>query len=426
MLWRTVLRSSSAAWLAPLLAAFVAFLLRDDLVANVTAGYWPSVFGAAAFALPFVTPACAAAGAWEGSRIARGNVAAWAPAKGGLAIAWPLLLPVVVLGLLGMGIAVGFTLTEAAPTGGTPPLGVAGMWLVILLANAMAGFLLGRKLPLVIAAPLALILSFVLTAYPATLEPLWLRHMVTGGVNDCCSLDQTLSWRAVVSATVLAAAVILAAALALTATSKRAVRLGATGLLTVGLLGSGALAYGLPADPVNARSTTALTCSGSNPQVCVWPELSSDLPTIQRDAADARQRLRRAGLSVPVKLTMAEHPGAGAQYIGSWDQATADNVRIGIAAGLLPANPPACAAKGDFPGEVAFGPLTAWLSLTAGASKGEVAGRYGQQETALAAQIRTTPVAQQRAWFQRNEPALHNCTTKPQLKLAGRTAGGAQ
>ncbi|GAA3164339.1 MULTISPECIES: DUF7224 domain-containing protein [Streptomyces] len=426
MRWRTVLRSSSAAWLAPLLAAFVAFLLRDDLVAGVTAGYWPSVFGAATFALPFVTPACAAAGAWEGSRLARGKVAAWAPARGGPAIAWPVLLPVLALGLLGMGVAVGFTLTEAAPTGGLPPLGVAAMWLIVFLANAMAGFLLGRKLPLVIAVPLALILSFVLTAYPATLEPLWLRHMVTGGVDGCCSLDQTLNWRPVASTSVLALAVVLAAALALTATGRRAIRFGTTGLLAAGLLGSGALAYGLPATPTTPRSTAALTCSGSDPQVCVWPELSSDLPTIQRVAAGARQRLRHAGLSLPTQLTMAEHPGAGAQYIGSWERATTDNVRIGIATGLLPANPPACAAKGDFPGEVAFGPLSAWLSLTTGASEDEVANRYGQQETALAARLRTAPAAQQRAWFQRNEPALHDCTTKPRLKPSGQAAGGAQ
>ncbi|POX37710.1 hypothetical protein C3486_26835 [Streptomyces sp. Ru73] len=300
------------------------------------------------------------------------------------------------------------------------------MWLVICLANAMAGFLLGRKLPLVIAAPLALVLSFVLTAYPATLEPLWLRHMVSGGLDGCCSLSETISWRAVASTTVLAAAVILAAALALTATAKRAVRLGTTGLLVVGLLGSGALAYGLPATPSNPRSTAALTCNGTNPQVCVWPELSSHLPTIQRVAADARQRLQHAGLDVPAKLTMAETPGNGAEYIGHWALPTADTVRIGIASGLLPLNPPACADRGDFPGDVAFGPLTAWLSLTAGASKGEVAGRYGQQETALAARVRTAPAAQQRAWFQRNEPALHDCSTKPQLKLAGQAAGGAQ
>ncbi|MER7396921.1 hypothetical protein ABT381_15580 [Streptomyces sp. NPDC000151] len=426
MRWRTVLRSSSAAWLAPLLAAFVAFLLRDDLVAGVTAGYWPSAFGAAAFALPFVTPACAAAGAWEGSRITRGNIAAWAPARSGLAIALPLLLPVLVLGLLGMAVAVGFTVTETAPHGGTPPLGVAAMWLVIVLANAMAGFLLGRKLPLVIAAPLALILSFVLTAYPATLEPLWLRHMVTGGVNGCCSLDQTLSWRAIASATVLALAVVLAAGLALTAAGKRAVRIGATGLLVAGLLGSGTLAYGLPAEPTNARSTAALSCSGSQPQVCVWPELRSHLTAITRDAADARQRLQHAGMSVSARLTMAEHPGAGALYIGSWEQPTSDNVRFGVAGGLLPANPPACAAKGDFPGDAAFGPLASWLALTAGATPSEVANRYGQQEATVAAHIRTVPAAQQHTWYQRNERALHDCTTRPQLKLPAQASGGAQ
>lgn len=411
MLWRTVLRSSSATWLAPLLAAFVALLLSDDLTAGVTHGYWPSALGAAAFALPFVAPACAAAGAWEGSRLTRGNVAHWAPTRTALGIALPLLVPVFVLGAVGMAVAAALTISTSLPDVGMPPIGMILVWLVILAAHSMAGFLLGKRLPLVVAAPIALVLSFVLTAYPAALEPLWLRHMVTGGMSSCCALDQDPSWRAAASAVVLALGVISACALALTMLRARTFVISAA--LVAGLAGSGWLAYGLPADPVSARSGDQLQCNGEAPRVCLWPELSQ--PTMVRESAsDARHRLQQAGLTVPSTLTMAEHAGKGALFIGAWDDPTAEQVRAGVGTALMPSGPPACAQSGSsFPGADAYGPSAAWLAMTAGAKAHEVAGRYGEKESAVAESVMKASHDKQLAWFQHNSKALRNCTTHP-------------
>ncbi|MBT2401639.1 hypothetical protein [Streptomyces sp. ISL-100] len=318
------------------------------------------------------------------------------------------------LGIVGMAVAASLTIAVTGPGSGLPPLGVALMWLIILVAHGMAGFLLGKRLPLVVATPLALILSFVLTAYPAALEPLWLRHMVTGGASSCCALDQSLDWRAAASATVLALGIIAAAALALTALRRRTRTVAATGLLVAGLLGSGGLAYGLPADPATARSADELQCAGSDPRVCLWPELATHAEMIRQNASEARKRLQRAGIVVPRELTMQDRPGPQALFIGAWPQPTPSVVRTGVGTALLPAEPPTCAQNGDpFPGETAFGPVASWLALTAGADKEETAARYGEGETAVAQRVMRASAAQQLTWFRHNNQALRNCTSKP-------------
>ncbi|MCZ1006692.1 DUF7224 domain-containing protein [Streptomyces lydicus] len=422
MLWRTVARSSSATWLAPLLAAFVAVLLSDDLAASVTPGYWPSAVGAATFALPFVAPACAAAGAWEGARFTRGNVAGWAPARSGLAVALPLLVPVLALGALGMAVAVALTISTAHPRGGMPPVGMALVWLVVLAAHALAGFLLGKRLPLVVAVSLALVLSFVVTAYPAAVEPVWLRHMVTGGMTSCCSLGRAPDWQAAASAAVLACGVIAAAALALTATAVRLRRALIGAALVAGLTGSGFLAHGLPADPTVTRAAGQLRCAGDHPRVCLWPELSGRAGMVRLNAAEARRRLQQAGVALPDTLTMEEHPGKGEASIGSWPDPTPSEVRTGVGTSLLPPGPPACAQSGSpYPGDDAYGPTAAWLSLTAGAALDDIASHYGAKETAVAADVRHAGSDEQLAWFRHNSKALRDCTTHPAPVPAHRT-----
>ncbi|WP_274917592.1 DUF7224 domain-containing protein [Streptomyces sp. WZ-12] len=413
MLWRTILRSSSATWLAPLLAAFIAVLLSKDLTANVTSGYWPSALGSATFALHFVAPACATAGAWEGARCTRGAVTHWAPTRSGLGVALPLLLPVFALGAIGMAVASALTISEGHPSGGMPPVGMVAVWLIVLAAHSFAGFLLGKRLPLVIGAPLALLLSFVLTAYPAALEPLWLRHMVTGGMTACCTLDQTPSWQAASSALVLALGVIAAGVAALTARTRRARIILASSAAAVGLISSGWLAYGLPADPVNARSAEQLRCAGEQPRICLWPEVS-DTTMVRENAADALHRLQQTGLTVPTELTMdSNSPRRGAVFMGAWVNATPSQVRTAVAGALLTSNPPACAESQQFPGGDAYAPTAAWLSLTAGADAQEVAGRFGPQDSAVATRVRKAPLDQQLAWFKHNNRALNDCTTHP-------------
>ncbi|KUL35425.1 hypothetical protein ADL22_27390 [Streptomyces sp. NRRL F-4489] len=429
MLWRTVLRSSAAIWLAPFLVAFVVLLLSDDLTAGVTPRYWPSALGSASFALPFVAPACATAGAWEGARCTRGAVAHWAPARSWTGVALPLLVPVLALGALGMAVALAVPVSAGHLGAVVPPpgtvLGVVLIWLSLLAAHSFAGFLLGRRLPRVLSVPLALLGSFAVMAYPAAMEPLWLRHMVAGGMTSCCSLDRALNWRAAASALVLALGVIAAAVAALTVLARRTRTVLVCTAVAVGLAGSGGLAYGLPADPVTARRTDVLVCAGDAPKICLWPEAGPPA-MIREHAADALHRLRQAGLTVPTALTMAagsdtspnpDHdPNAshGPAFIGLWRNPTPSEVRAGVGAALLPADPAACADSRRSSGtEDTYAPTVVWLALTAGTDPRLMAGRYGPEANAVAARVLRAPRSEQLAWFTRNYRALTDCTTRP-------------
>ncbi len=416
MLWRTVLRSSSATWLAPALAVFLAVFVQEDLLERVSYGSWLSALGSAGFALPFVAPACAAAGAWESTRLVRGRADRWLPSRSWLAVVFPLVTPVILLGVFGMVVASFFTIARAEPSVGGPSLGIIAMWVVVLAAHSMAGFLIGKRLPLVLAAPLALGLSFVLTAYPAAFEPLWLRHLVTGGLSECCSLNESLDWRGPGSAVVVALGVLVAALLMMTALS-RAVRVStALGALVAGLTGGVVLAQGLSAMPIVDRASTELHCEGSSPRICLWPEIagSSLAEMVRENAIDARLRMIRAGLKVPATLTMSSKPGAGELYMGSWSQPTPTAVRSGIAGGLIPSGPPECWFSGQaYPGGAAFGPVDSWLTLTTGADATGLKDRYGPTDVALAVEVTKWAPSRQKAWFDYNSKSLRDCTTKP-------------
>ncbi|MCK7622413.1 hypothetical protein MUU72_04655 [Streptomyces sp. RS10V-4] len=412
MPWRTVLRTSAATWLAPFLVAFVVLLLSDEITAQTVPGYWPSAMGSASSALHFTAPACATAGAWEGARCTRGGVAHRAPARSGLGVALPLLVPVLALGALGMAVALAVALSAGLPGAGTPPLGMVPVWLGVLAAHSLAGFLLGRRLPRVLSAPLALVISFVVAAYPAAMEPLWMRHMVDGGMSSCCSLSQTPGWRAAASAFVLTLGVITAAAVALTALTRRVRTCLVCTAVAAGLAGSGGLAYGLPADPVTARPTDALVCAGEAPRVCLWPE--AERPAMVREhAADAQHRLHQAGLPVPAELTMAERPGRGSAVLGSGKHLTPYGVRAAVGAALLPTGPPACADNRQPPATAPYAAMAVWLALTAGADPQEAESHYGPEAAAVADRVRRAARSDQLAWFTQNRRALTDCTTRP-------------
>ncbi|MFE5970140.1 hypothetical protein [Streptomyces sp. NPDC056463] len=419
MLLRTVVRSSSASVLLPLLVGFVFLALGDDLSAWVTPHYWPSATGNAAFALPFVSAACAAAAAWEGARLTKGRVFEQTAVRGPVGITLPLLLPVLAMGLLGILVAL-FTSAVAADVPlGSPHFGILAAVLAMLLANTLVGYIVGRVMPGVLAAPLALIGSFFVTAYPASWSTFWPRYLVGGGLSSCCSVDTTIDSRALLGTAVFAAAV-SCAALTLIHFRGGAVPLGVAAALVVGGLGaSWAMVRDLGPEPLQARETRRLVCdNAAQPEVCLWPEVENP-ETVRRDARVATAKLVKAGLQVPPTLTMAAHPGKGALKLGIAPNPRSVDIAGGVASGLLP-EPPACALNGaPYPAAAAAGPVAAWLYATAGVPAETVAGRFGPQEGAFAQRVSKLPPDEQLAWYEKNRAAMRSCNTEPHLSIPG-------
>ncbi|MFI8092639.1 hypothetical protein ACIF9R_30675 [Streptomyces sp. NPDC086080] len=415
---RTTIRSSAATILLPFLIGFVFVALGDDLSEWVTVNYWPSATGSSTFALPFVAAACAAAAAWEGARLHRGRVFDQAPVRGQLAITLPALIPVVVMGLLGM-LAALLTSAIAADVGpGVPQLGIVLVVVGVLAANTLVGYIVGRVLPAVLAAPLALIGSFFVNAYPSSWSIYWLRHLLGGGLDSCCSVDTTVDGRALLSAGVFTAAICLAS-LVLIHCRGSAVALLAAAVVTAGGFGTAAyIARSLTAEPIQARSPEALICEGAEPRICLWPEVDNRAMVL-RETRETVKRLELAGLPAPRILTMAAQPEAGAVKLGIPTDPRAGDIPGGIVSGLIP-EPPECAIKGaPYPAGDAVSPLAAWLYATAGAPVDTVAGRFGQQEAAVAHEVMKQPRSVQLDWYRHNMNAMRSCGKQPQLNIAG-------
>ncbi|MEV7782843.1 hypothetical protein [Kitasatospora sp. NPDC088351] len=418
MLLRTVLRTSAATRALPFLVGFVLVALGDDLTAWVTPAYGLSAAGHATFALPFVCAACAAAGAWEAGRLHRGRVFDHSPVRSPLTITAPVLLPVAVMGALGMAAALGSTALAGGTASGVPQPGVLAVWAGLLVANTLVGSIVGRVLASVLAVPLALISSFVLNAYPASFDEFWLRHLVGGGLSDCCSVDQVLDERAVLSALAFSGAVSAAAVLVI---RRRGAPIAlATGLaVTAGGIGLAAhLAQDLGPTPVLARPASALVCDGERPRICLWPELGGARSgAVREEARRVVTTLASGGVPVPGVLTMAAQPGPGEAKFGIPTTARAADVMPGVVGGLVP-RVPACALHGDsYPAGVAAGPVTAWLTAKAapGSAPHPAGGRFGEADVALAEQVLRLPPEAQLDWYQRNAEAMRRCDAPPAL-----------
>ncbi|MFC5661816.1 hypothetical protein ACFP3U_02325 [Kitasatospora misakiensis] len=415
MLLRTVLRVSAGTRVLPFLLGFVLVALGDELTAWVTPAYGLAAAGHASLALPFACAACAAAGAWEGGRLHRGRVFSGSPVRSAPAITAPVLLPVALMGGLGMVAA----LTIAALAGGTadgvPQPGVLAVWTGLLLANTLVGSVVGRVLAPVVAVPLALINSFVLNAYPAAFDTYWPRHLVGGGLSDCCAVDQVLDGRAVAASLAFSAAVCAAAVLLLRRRGAPVAVAAALAVTAGGVALGGWTARGLGAEPVRARSSDALVCDHGRPRVCLWPELGG------ARSAMVREEVRRIagalagpGVPVPATFTMAARPAPGEAKLGVPTDAEVSDVTAAVIGGLLPRTPD-CALRSDpYPAAAAAGTATAWLTArVAPGGPAAAGGRFTETDSARAAQLLRLPDAAQLAWYRGTAEALADCGTLP-------------
>ncbi|WP_406114230.1 hypothetical protein [Kitasatospora purpeofusca] len=436
MLLRTVLRVSAGTRVLPFLLGFVLVALGDELTAWVTPAYGLAAAGHASLALPFACAACAAAGAWEGGRLHRGGVFSRSPVRSALAITTPVLLPVALMGGLGMLAA----LTTAALAGGTadgvPQPGVLAVWAGLLLANTLVGSVVGRVLAPVVAVPLALVSSFVLNAYPVSFDTYWPRHLVGGGLSDCCAVDQVLDGRAVAASLAFSGAVCAAAVLLVRRRGSPLALAAALAVTAGGVALGGWTARDLGPEPVRPRSSTALRCDSGQPRVCLWPELGAARSVLVREEVRRTAgALAGRGVPVPAVFTMAARPGPGEAGLGVPTDARAPDVTAAVVGGLLPRTPD-CARRGDpYPAAAATGTATAWLTATATGPTGAAgaagppgataAGRFTPADSARAAQLLQLPDAVQLAWYRAALDALGDCgTLPPPVPHTGAAIGG--
>ncbi|MFV2118344.1 hypothetical protein ACE14D_07815 [Streptomyces sp. Act-28] len=294
--------------------------------------------------------------------------------------------------------------TQGLP-GGTS-IGMIGMELLVVVAHTGMGYAAGLTLPRLLAMPVALLGSGLWMAYPATLDTFWVRQLNGRNLIQCCALDQTVDSRAVVTP-VLVAIGLIAAVLIFMQVRRAAGRILASIVIALTMTAGTLMAMPLGYQSAVARDTSALSCDDGKPVVCLWPEQLEEGKNIRLWASEAAQQLTAAGVIVAPRITMlSSRPGR-------------DETIAVVAISAIPLQPPRCAETGPWPGNVAQGPLMAWLMLTAGTDEGFVQGSYTVEDNRTARQVRKLPTPDQRRWFNHNAATLKNCIQQPDLDPAG-------
>lgn len=181
-------------------------------------------------------------------------------------------------------------------------------WEIIGLATLTAtsasavGQALGRHLPEVVAAPIALLGSYVVLAFPqAFSDPLWLRHLAF--VNDCCNSVEGVNPRVLGAIAVMAAAAMSAGLVSAWWRRRLIGLLIGAAVLAGGWTVSTSLVQDLGWSPATAR-TGQVVCTGAQPnQVCVWPENSAALDDLATVWTTLRQTADEQDLDLPGRVT---------------------------------------------------------------------------------------------------------------------------
>jgi hypothetical protein len=287
----------------------------------------------------------------------------------------------------------------------------------VIVAHSLVGFVVGLWLPVVAAAPLALMASWLWMALPRAVEPLWLRHL-NGDFSSCCILQADLSRDAVIAALIVALGFVGAAVMVLTSRS-RASSFGVAAVLPiVGLTVGSSLVSDLGPDPATPRDPALLVCSsGPPPLACVWPEHTERLTEVADLVSAADAAWRAAG--VPGRNRYSEADGS----LGFSNESTKADIIAGIAYGRLPPWPD-CAATEPYLAGVVADYVHAWLAATAGMADGELRTRFDFSALPgypsvldLVTELREEPSDVQRRWYETNIAALETCTLPAELDV---------
>jgi len=415
---RSVLRVNTGSWLGLpviLLTALYSLTIRPA----TTDPYAIALAAAGTITVAFVAPICAALGAWEGARFRR---AAWwglPHVRSRAVVAVWSAVPIIVAGSIAVTTASIVQLASAGLV--VPDVRLLALSVVVISAHTLLGFAAGLWVPVVIAAPAALILSFLWMAFPAAMEPLWLRHL-TGSLSTCCLVQQDLASVAVVAAALVAVGMV-AAALALIAQERWSRVRGALSIvpLVTAFAAGSVIASPLGPDPVIARDASALICARdpTGLEVCIWPEHAGRLDEVRDIAARAIAAWDVAGIPAPRRFSEMEPANRVDPSFGISLKSTESDIIGALAYSLLPPWP-SCADAGPYPSASVLDDLQAWFATVAGMSEPELARRFDvsaapgdQTPLAVVRALRSRPPVVQREWVLRNLEAVRDCDGRP-------------
>ncbi|MFE0106943.1 hypothetical protein [Streptomyces sp. NPDC059009] len=404
------LRSQAALYAVPLMLALAYYFLRSSLVD--LGDNWFRATAIAGGVVVVTAPVGGALAAWEADRLRRGRVYSRPGARSmAVVVGWSL-WPTVLACLVLQGAALALVWPAMADVPGLPEPRLALVTFAVTLGFVAVGFAVGRRIRPVLSVPLLLVGGWIALAYPAAMEPFWIRHL-TGNLRTCCSTNQVPDARALIAPSLVALGAMAASGLVALRRRPGKLLVGAALMTVAAVLASAiGLVHGMGWQAAKPR-TEGLRCAPERGvEICLWPEDEARREWAADRLVTAAHRLHAAGLPLPHRIT--EGPANGNE---SWNAIAAHNgtpvdVSTSIVSGLLPAPPP-CARTQDYPGGAATPVIGAWLGLHAGLPESVLVQKSGQEGLHRARQVLKLSKSRQLAWFQQNKAAMRQCGRAP-------------
>ncbi|UQX87892.1 hypothetical protein M6D93_16520 [Jatrophihabitans telluris] len=395
-----------ATWLAvPLL---VICFLQSASVRDPSTTYRLAEWAQATEPIFILAPVCAALCAFEVGRLRTGGVLALPAVRPPLRVVicacwWTVSLSAAVLLVLGW-------LQAGAQL---PPLTIAWMCLLVLVAHSAIAAALATRVSRAVAVPSALVGGYLWLALPPSIEPFWIRHLTGSWGLGCCSVDVAVSSVAVAGLTVVNTVLCGLGMAACHRIALRTLIVPATVLLLVAGSAGYALVRRLGPDPVEPRRG-AVNCAPASISICVWPENLTTLPALTAVVGQAAPIWSRLGVVLPASLSERRGPHTSVSPFGVSPRMSRSELLASVAQALVPPGPN-CGSR-PFESAVLQSYLYLWLVETAGVP-GDVISPLPQEQAVVAAIMSRTATVQTH-WYRRLVRALDECSTPPSEVLA--------
>ncbi|MEU8877139.1 hypothetical protein AB0D24_39610 [Streptomyces javensis] len=247
--------------------------------------------------------------AWESGRLARDGVWRLAPARSRVQVAFHAFLPVLLLAwsMLLLPVVLALARQDTPFSGGSLILPLLGM--AVATTHVILGFLVGRVVPRLIAAPVLAVLVFYGVAASWSREPFWLRH-VSGQWPTELAFAELPTVEALLPHVLFTGSIALGAVLMWTRGQRAARR---TALLLTGVavaVGGTWTSYAVARDwgPAPPLSTghASVVCTGRAPEICLPEAAGIKGTSLRADVVTVLNRLARAGVAVRRPATVSD------------------------------------------------------------------------------------------------------------------------
>lgn len=334
---RTLLRTSGAVWVAPIVLILVVAYYHATSWTGAVYGWAPTVVAKAELTtVPFAYATAAGLGVWESGRLTAGAIWQLAPVRSRYRIAAEVLAPIVALTWLMHLLVVGVALAHARVVPTLDGLRALAISMPLCVAYSVLGFAVGLRVNRHFAAPIFAALVWIMTAMAWSIGLPWPRQM-SGVFPVEPDFGEVISWHAVIPHLAAAGGVAVGAAL-LWLPNVRAVRLSLAAIVALaGLVGSYAMVRDWGYSPPMATGQAVVVCVGESPRVCMPKVTSGSIWKVRSDVASMVTDLDRLGVGArpeTVADSLLRSRGVKAAgsvlYVPLTGMADGDSIRLAV------------------------------------------------------------------------------------------------